>query len=279
MAMKKLYLEQQKLEVLKPLSLEPKVEKENIMGAFASSIQAGMNLKRLSQQSIPRATEVNNTTTINAHDRSANSTQQNMTKDANNTSVELRVTGDHASQEIDRNSNEGGYQGKKKAIVHNCVLEILYRDELFSPNADSWMVKEAASRSLVEGCRVSYFYTLSQLLLQIDYKLRYWHHLLLVGSMNHQKQLMMSGRFNKIEELLYTCDIQFLAQRIVLVEILKSEETGMEDRERGIKDQLKHIAQLEMEKGIEEDKMLNMTLKAIEIVNIADMASEKDQLE
>lgn len=89
----------------------------------------------------------------------------------------------------------------------------------------------------------------------------------------------MSGRFNKIEELLYTCDIQFLGQRIVLVEILKSEETGMEDREGSIKDQLKLIAQLEMQKGIDEDEMLDMTLKAIEIVNIADMASEKDQLE
>jgi len=86
----------------------------------------------------------------------------------------------------------------------------------------------------------------------------------------------MSGRFNKIEELLYTCDIQFLGQRIVLVEILKSEETGMEDREGSIKDQLKLIAQLEMQKGIDEDEMLDMTLKAIEIVNIADMASEKD---
>ena len=249
------------------------------MGAFASSISNGMNLKRMSNTSIPRATEVNITTTANAHDRSANSTQQNLTKDANNTSVELRVTGDHASQEIERNSNDGGYQGKKKAIVHNCVLEILYRDEMFSPNADAWMHREAVNRSLVDGCRVSYFYTLSQLLLQIDYKLQYWHHLLLVGSMNHQKQLMMSGRFNKIEELLYTCDTQFLAQRIVLVEILKSEETGMEDREASIKDQLKQIAKLEMAKGKEEDKMLNMTLKAIEIVNIADMATEKDSLE
>lgn len=86
----------------------------------------------------------------------------------------------------------------------------------------------------------------------------------------------MSGNFNKIEELLYTCDIQFLGQRIVLVEILKSEETGMEDREDSIKTQLKQIAQLEMQKGIDEDEMLDMTLKAIEIVNIADMASEKE---
>jgi hypothetical protein len=31
-----------------------------------------------------------------------------------------------------------------------------------------------------------------------------------------------------------------------------------------------------MRKGIEEDEMLDMTLKAIEIVNIADMASEKE---
>ena len=87
---------------------------------------------------------------------------------------------------------------------------------------------------------------------------------------------MMSGHFNKIEELLYTCDIQFLGQRIVLVEILKSEETGMEDRESSVKNELKEIAQREMEKGIHEDQMLDMTLKAIEIVNIADMAAEKD---
>jgi hypothetical protein len=53
----------------------------------------------------------------------------------------------------------------------------------------------------------------------------------------------------------------------------------MEDREDNIKTQLKKIAQLEMQKGIDEDEMLDMTLKAIEIVNIADMASEKEQLE
>jgi hypothetical protein len=51
MAMKKLYLEQQKAEVLKPLSLEPKPENDHIMGAFATSIQGG--LRRLSQQSLP----------------------------------------------------------------------------------------------------------------------------------------------------------------------------------------------------------------------------------
>ena len=161
MAMKKLYLEQQKAEILKPLSLEPKEAKDHIMGALASSLTVG--LRRLSQRSIPQVTEtgVNNTTAMNNHDRSANTTEQQVTKDANNTSVELRVTGDHGSQEIDRNSNDGGYLGKKKAVVHNCVLEILYRDEMFSPNAEAWMSKETASRQLVDGCRISYFYELS----------------------------------------------------------------------------------------------------------------------
>lgn len=34
-----------------------------------------------------------------------------------------------------------------------------------------------------------------------------------------------------------------------------------------------------MQKGKDEDEMLDMTLKAIEICNIADMATEKDHLE
>ena len=34
-----------------------------------------------------------------------------------------------------------------------------------------------------------------------------------------------------------------------------------------------------MQKGKDEDEMLDQTLKAIEIVNIADMAAEKDNLE
>lgn len=61
--------------------------------------------------------------------------------------------------------------------------------------------------------------------------------------------------------------------------MFKSVENGMEDREAAIKEQLKQIAVLEMQKGKDEDEMLDMTLKAIEIVNIADMAQEKANLE
>ena len=53
----------------------------------------------------------------------------------------------------------------------------------------------------------------------------------------------------------------------------------MEDREGVIKDQLRQIAILEMEKGKDEDEMLDQTLKTIEIVNIADIAVEKDNLQ
>lgn len=58
--------------------------------------------------------------------------------------------------------------------------------------------------------------------------------------------------------------------------MLKSVENGMEDRENFIKEQLRQIAILEMQKGQEEDEMLDQTLKTIEIVNINDMAQEKD---
>ena len=162
MAMKKLYLEQQKSEVLRPLSLEPTPEKDHIMGAFTSSIQG--SLKRLSQQSVPKAPEpVTHNTTYHDNRSANNSTQQqNNTKDANNTSVDLQKTaGENGSQEIDRASNDGAYLGKKKAIVHNCVLQIHYRDEMFSPNSEAWMHRDTAKQGLIEGCRVSYFYTLS----------------------------------------------------------------------------------------------------------------------
>lgn len=39
------------------------------------------------------------------------------------------------------------------------------------------------------------------------------------------------------------------------------------------------MAILEMQKGKDEDEMLDQTLKAIEIVNIGDISSEKDNLE
>jgi hypothetical protein len=71
---------------------------------------------------------------------------------------------ENASQEIDRNSNDGGqYQGKKKTIEHKCVLQIRYRDEMFSPNSEYWCKEVINMNSnmnykLIDGCRVSYFY-------------------------------------------------------------------------------------------------------------------------
>lgn len=89
---------------------------------------------------------------------------------------------------------------------------------------------------------------------------------------------MIQRHINKVEILLYACDLQFLKQRSVHVTMLKSVENGMEDREKLIKEQLRQIAVLEMQKGREEDEMLDQTLKAIEIVNISDMSSERDNL-
>ena len=96
---------------------------------------------------------------------------------------------------------------------------------------------------------------------------------------NESKAKMMSIRLNRIEELLNACDMELLKQRRILVQMLKSAETGLEDREHSIKEQLRQMAILEMQKGKDEDEMLDQTLKAIEIVNIGDISSEKDNLE
>ena len=60
---------------------------------------------------------------------------------------------DNGSQEIDRNSNDGGYQGKKKTVEHKCVLQIQYRDEMFSPNCDYWGSKDLDKQRLIHECR------------------------------------------------------------------------------------------------------------------------------
>lgn len=68
-------------------------------------------------------------------------------------------------------------------------------------------------------------------------------------------------------------------QRVALVNLLKYVGGGIEIRENFIKDQLKQIAALEMLKSKDEDKLSEETLKTIEIVNIADIAIEKKNLE
>ena len=53
----------------------------------------------------------------------------------------------------------------------------------------------------------------------------------------------------------------------------------MEEREGRIRKQLRQIAVLEMEKGKDEDKMLDWNLKTIEIANVNDLVNEKQNLQ
>ena len=68
-------------------------------------------------------------------------------------------------------------------------------------------------------------------------------------------------------------------QRVSLVNLLKYVGGGIEIRENFIKKQLAQITALEMEKSMDEDLLSEQTLKTIEIVNIADIAIEKKNLE
>ena len=61
--------------------------------------------------------------------------------------------------------------------------------------------------------------------------------------------------------------------------MLKAVENGMEENESAIKGQLQQIAILEMERGKDEDEMLDQTLKAVEMINISDLSVEKDKLD
>ena len=83
----------------------------------------------------------------------------------------------------------------------------------------------------------------------------------------------------RIETLLITIDKKMYGDRNNLVTLLKYVGGGIEDRERNIKKQLASIAMAEMRKGRDEDLLWNQTLKTIEIVNINDMAIEKQNLE
>ena len=62
---------------------------------------------------------------------------------------------------------------------------------------------------------------------------------------------------SKIEDLLYTCDLDLLSQRKGLVTRLKGTENGLDDREADIRELLRQIAVLEMQKGKDEDEMLD----------------------
>jgi hypothetical protein len=46
---------------------------------------------------------------------------------------------------------------------------------------------------------------------------------------------------------------------------------GIDQRELEIKEQLKNISLLEMQKGKEEDQLQKQTLQTIEVINIADI--------
>jgi len=86
-------------------------------------------------------------------------------------------------------------------------------------------------------------------------------------------------KLGRVEKLLVTIDSKMYNDRKNLVTLLKYVGGGIEGRERNIKEQLKEIAMAEMDKGQEEDRLWEQTLKTIEIININDMAIEKLNLE
>ena len=81
-------------------------------------------------------------------------------------------------------------------------------------------------------------------------------------------------------EFLLTCiDRRMYQERNNLINLLKYVGGGIETRENSIKQSLAQIAAMEMEKGVDEDMLSAQTLKTIEIVNIADISIEKQNLE
>ena len=120
---------------------------------------------------------------------------------------------------------------------------------------------------------------LDEILIKISCHLNLYISKIFRRSLEQSKLQLIRTQMDQVEYLLYACDLQLLKQRSVHVTMLKSVENGMEDREKLIKEQLRQIAVLEMQKGREEDEMLDQTLKAIEIVNISDMSSEREGLQ
>jgi len=60
-------------------------------------------------------------------------------------------------------------------------------------------------------------------------------------------------------------------ERINLRNLLRYIGDGIDQRELEIKEQLKNISLLEMQKGKEEDQLQKQTLQTIEVINIADI--------
>ena len=94
-------------------------------------------------------------------------------------------------------------------------------------------------------------------IIEAEYQLEVWYYDTLARVTNESKTFFLGGELNQIEELLYACDLELLKQRKVLVTMLKSVEHGMDDREYSIREQLRQIAILEMQKGKDEDEMLD----------------------
>ena len=93
----------------------------------------------------------------------------------------------------------------------------------------------------------------------------------------HKQDVISS--LQQTEALLVCIDKRMYQQRVSLVNLLKYVGGGIEIRENFIKKQLAQITALEMEKSMDEDLLSEQTLKTIEIVNIADIAIEKKNLE
>lgn len=83
----------------------------------------------------------------------------------------------------------------------------------------------------------------------------------------------------RCEHSLLQIDRKILFQRKCLVKLLNYVGDGIEGREAKIKAQLAQIASLEMEKGHDEDALQQQTLKTLELINIADIAIERVNLE
>lgn len=159
------------------------------------------------------------------------------------------------------------------------LLRVLRKQGVISSSSGKRLTEEQRMVEIEKIERKGLQDILKKSIIEAEYQLEVWYYDTLARVTNETKTFFLGGELNQIEELLYACDLELLKQRKVLVTMLKSVEHGMDDREYSIREQLRQIAILEMQKGKDEDEMLDQTLKAIEIdVHIADIAVEKERL-
>ena len=86
-------------------------------------------------------------------------------------------------------------------------------------------------------------------------------------------------QLGRSEQLLIQIDNHKYTERMNFCDLLRYIGDDIELRESQIKNYLRQISLKEMEKGQEEDALQKQTLQTIEVINIADMAMEKTNLE